>query len=594
MTARMSRLLAPTLREAPTDAELPSHRLMLRAGLMRRVGESAGLYALLPLGLRVKAKVEAIIRNELDALGAQEVVLPIVQPAELWEETGRWAVYGDEMWRLQDRHGRRYCLAPTHEEVITDLARHELRSWRQLPMLLYQIQNKYRDERRPRFGLLRAREFVMKDAYSFHADAADLERCYAAMYGAYARIFSRCGLDCRAVLADPGAIGGSRTHEFMALADSGEAEIAHCVGCDYAADVEEAECGPEAPAPGSGARPAAAGPGGVTEAAARHGVPAAGIARTLWYRAALADGRVQTVAVVLPGDRLLNEARLLRATAAVGLRPAETGEVPPGEPGAVGLPADVSVFTDGRVARGGPWLIGGPGATHLRDALAGRDFDPGTVAELSQVRAGDACPRCGEALRTRRGIEVGQVFGLGTKYSSSLGATFLDASGQERPLVMGCYGIGVTRTIAAVVEQCHDEDGIRWPVAVAPYHCVVIPVGGGAEGERALDFARGLCQDLEGHGLETLLDDRDVRPGVKFKDADLIGLPLRITVGRSLADGAVEFRLRAGAEVGLVPVAAAAAKAAELLGTAPHGRPHATDVGPGEGAVRGASPPAPV
>ena len=570
MIARMSRLLLPTLREAPADADLASHRLMIRAGLIRRVADSAGLYSLLPLGLRVKAKVEAIIRQEMNGVGGQEVQLPIVQPAELWQETGRWAVYGDEMWRVQDRHGRKYCLGPTHEEVITDLVRNEVHSWRQLPMLLYQIQNKYRDERRPRFGMLRAREFVMKDAYSFHADDSDLQRCYAEVYDAYARIFERCGLDCRPVLADSGAIGGSRTHEFMALADAGEAEIVFCERCDYAADVEQAELAvrpvsasgdPVDRVPTPGART-------IEEVAASLGVAPAQAAKILFYRAKYADGREDTVAALVPGDRPLNEVKLVNATGAVHLRPAVQEEVPVplGYAGPVNLQG-VRLFTDAQIAAGGSWVVGANAeGYHLTGAVAGRDFDPGTVAALGTVRPGDPCPACGQALIARPGIEVGQVFGLGTKYSSALKAHYLDASGLERPMIMGCYGIGVTRTMAAIVDQHHDADGIIWPTAVAPYHCALVPVGAGADGQRAVTAAEELAAALAAAGVEAVVDDRDERPGVKFKDADLMGFPVRVTLGRSLAQGAVEVKRRDHSQPEIVPLAEAIAAVRKALG----------------------------
>ncbi len=571
MIARMSRLLLPTLREAPSDADLPSHRLMLRAGLMRRVGDSAGIYALLPLGLRVKAKIEAIIREEMDGVGGQELVLPIVQPAELWQETGRWAVYGEEMWRLKDRHGRLYCLGPTHEEVVTDLMRHEIRSWRQLPLLVYQIQNKYRDERRPRFGLLRAREFIVKDAYSFHTDQQDLERCYRSVYGAYERIFRRCGLDCRAVLADSGAIGGSATHEFMAPADAGEAEIVFCGRCDYAVDVERGEALPR-PRPVA-RRPMAhvATPGArsIADVAAFLGVRPEEIAKILFYQATYGDGRTgESVAALIPGDRELNEVKLQMATGALELRPAtaEEVDVPLGYAGPVGL-RGVRLFTDPEVAAGAGWVVGAnEDGRHLRDAVAGRDFDPGTIIGLSTVRAGDACPGCGAPLAARRGIEVGQVFGLGTKYSTALKATFLDAQGREQPMIMGCYGIGVTRTMAAIIEQHHDVDGIVWPASVAPYHVALVPVGTGDEGRRAVAAAETLATELSGLGIEVLLDDRDERPGVKFKDADLLGIPLRVTLGRALAEGRVEVKRRAAQDAELVPLAEATRVTAAVFG----------------------------
>ena len=557
MVTQMSRLLAPTLREVPAEAELASHQLMLRAGLMRRVADSAGIYALLPLGVRVKAKVERIIREEMDACGGQECQLPIIQPAELWEESGRWAVYGEEMWRLTDRHGRAYCLGPTHEEVVTDLVRNHVASWRQLPLFLYQIQNKYRDERRPRFGMLRAREFIMKDGYSFHRDEEDLAVWYQRLFDAYTRIFQRCGLLCRPVLADPGAIGGNRTHEFMALADAGEAEVVTCPQCSYAADVEQAEAGLRpAPAPGVLEEVATPGARSVSEVAAVLGLAAGAVAKTLFYVATGGGGPARLLAAVLPGDRELNPLKLARAAGAEQLRPATQEEVPVplGFAGPVGL-AGAEIFTDRAVAQGGAWVVGANRAGyHLTGATAGRDFSAGSVAALALAVGGDPCPQCGSKLVGSRGIEVGQVFGLGTKYSKALGATFLDESGQEHAVVMGCYGIGVTRTIAAIVEQCHDDQGISWPVSVAPYHCVLVPVGAGPAGAASAGAAGELADALDAAGVEVLVDDRDERPGVKFKDADLMGVPVRITLGRALVDGMVEVRLRRTGETRLVPL----------------------------------------
>lgn len=601
MVTRMSRLLAPTWREAPADAELASHRLMLRAGLIRRVGEAAGIYALLPLGLRAVARIEAIIRTELDAIGGQEVLLPIVQPAELWRQSGRWAVYGDEMWRLQDRHGRAYCLAPTHEEVVTDLVRLEVHSWRQLPLLLYQVQNKYRDERRPRFGMLRAREFIMKDGYSFHRDAQDLRRCYEEVFAAYERIFARCGLQCRAVRADAGAMGGGRTHEFMALADAGEAEVLFCTRCDYAADVEEADVALPAtaadpPAEGrvaAGAEGRVEGTGGPaagvaetlpgapctrvassaaadgTPFAARVGVSAGETAQMLFYVASFGEGsHPEVIAAVLPGDRRINEVKLGHAAGALGLRPADANETPLAacDAGPVGL-TGVRLFTDRLVVvPGRAWVVGANAdGFHLTGVVAGRDFDPGTVASLSMAVAGDPCPSCGAPLAHRRGIEVGQVFELGTKYSHALKAHYVDLDGTELPVVMGCYGIGVTRTLAAVIEQHHDEHGILWPSTIAPYDCVVVPVGAGEAGGAALEAAARLTAELGALRVRAVLDDRDERPGVKFKDADLFGFPERITLGRALADGLVEWKGRREPDARLVPLDAVARLVADRV-----------------------------
>jgi prolyl-tRNA synthetase len=562
--ARMSRLFVPTLRESPSDAEIASHRLLIRAGFIRRVGDAAGIYALLPLGWASVARIEAIIREEMDAIGGQELRLPIVQPAELWQQTGRWAVYGEEMWRLTDRHGRQYCLGPTHEEVVTDLVRLSVRSWRQLPLLLYQIQNKYRDERRPRFGLLRAREFIMKDGYSFHRDEADLERCYREVFDAYARIFARLGLTCRAVRADAGAIGGHLTHEFMALADSGEAELLFCPVCDWAADVEEAEVvAPPAPTSAEAPPPCRVPTPGcrtVPEVAAYLGVPEAAVAKILFFWAETSAGARRAVAALVPGDREVNEVKLRHATDALRLAPMDAAEAPApvGYAGPIGL-RGVDLFTDPLVLAGPPggggWVVGANEPDlHLAGVVPGRDFDPGTVAPLVAARPGDPCPACGAPLVGRRGIEVGQVFGLGTKYSTALGARYLDVDGQERPIVMGCYGIGVTRTLAAIVEQHHDDAGIVWPPAVAPYDCVLLPLGGGAEGTRALEVAERLGDALQAEGVRVVLDDRDERPGVKFKDADLVGFPERVTLGRSLDQGLAEWKGRAEGEARLVPV----------------------------------------
>lgn len=547
---RLSILLAPTLRETPAEAEIASHRLMLRAGLMRKV--AAGIYTLLPLGHRVVSKVERVVREEMDREGAQELRLPIVQPAELWTETGRWAQYGDEMWRLKDRHGRKFCLGPTHEEIITDLVRDEIRSYRQLPVNLYQIQNKYRDEIRPRFGVMRSREFIMKDAYSFDRDEEGMRGSYSRMYKAYDRIFTRCGLDFRAVEADAGAIGGNYTHEFMALADTGEAEIVHCDGCGYAANVERAEALPpedvsEMPRPLEEVET----PGlkSVDEVSGFLGVVPSRLAKTLFYWSIGDDGE-ELVAVMVRGDRELNEVKLKNQLGCLHLRLAESGEVltrtglPTGFVGPVGLEG-VRLLAD-REVMGSANLVTGANKEgyHLRNVNPGRDFRTDVVTDLRLVGADDACPRCREGrLKGRRGIEVGQVFQLGIKYSVAMGVTFLDEQGGSRPAVMGCYGIGVTRTVAAVIEQNHDNDGIVWPVSVAPFHAVVVPVNWNEVEQK--ESAERVYRELASAGVEVCLDDRDERPGVKFKDADLYGFPFRVTVGpKALAEGQVEIRER--------------------------------------------------
>ncbi len=581
---RLSALLAPTLREIPGEAEIASHQLMLRAGLMRKV--AAGIYTFLPLGHRAIAKVEAIVREEMDREGCQEVRLPIVQPAELWLETGRWAEYGEEMWRVKDRHGRQFCLGPTHEEIITDLVRKEVRSYRQLPLILYQIQNKYRDEIRPRFGVMRAREFIMKDAYSFDRDEEGMRASYQRMYDAYTRIFTRCGLEFRAVLADPGAIGGNYTHEFMALADTGEASLVYCDACGYAANVERAEAA--APAPAAAPGPSAPAPPvrvhtpnsrTIAEVAAALGVEPRELAKQLFYWAVHADGRQELVAVLLRGDRELNEVKLKNHLGALHLRLATPEEVraatgvPLGFAGPVGL-RGVRLLADAEVMAEPSLVVGANEEDfHLRGAVPGRDFRPDEVADLRLVGAGDPCPGCGAPLLARRGIEVGQVFQLGTKYSQAMRATFLDERGQERPAVMGCYGIGITRTVAAVIEQHHDEDGIIWPASVAPYQAVVVPVNWGDAGQR--ETAEAIYRGLLAAGVEACLDDRDERAGVKFKDADLYGFPFRVTVGpRALAEGRVEVVDRRTRRVLAVPREGAAAAVQErveaaLAGLAP-------------------------
>jgi prolyl-tRNA synthetase len=545
--------LANTWREDPAEAEIPSHRLMLRAGLMRKL--ASGIYTFLPLGWRVIRKVEEIIREEMDAAGAQELLLPIVQPAELWEETGRWAEYGEEMWRLQDRHGRRFCLGPTHEEVITDLVRQEVSSYRQLPLILYQIQNKYRDEIRPRFGVMRAREFIMKDAYSFHRDEACLQKTYDRMCEAYSRIFSRLGLEFQMVEADPGAIGGYRTHEFMVLARVGEALLLLCRSCGYAANAERAEARPPEPLPAgevpSPERLPTPGVRTIEELSRFTGRDPREMAKILFLRVLFRDGREETVAALLRGDRELNPVKLKNALGALAVEKAppslaEELGLPLGSAGPVGfegfLVADPEVMALGEVITGA-----NEEGYHLLHVQPGRDFSPSLTADIRVVEPGDPCPRCGSPLEGTRGIEVGQVFQLGTKYSEAMGATFLDEEGRARPLVMGCYGIGVTRTVGAIIEQHHDGEGIIWPVSAAPYTFAIVPVN--VEEEREREVAERIYRAMVEAGLEVLLDDRPLRAGVKFKDADLIGFPYRITVGsRSLAQGKVEVRRRRDGE----------------------------------------------
>jgi prolyl-tRNA synthetase len=553
---KRSQLFLPTLKDVPAEAEVVSHQLMLRAGLIRRV--AAGIYSYLPLGHRVMQKVSQIIREEMNRAGAQELLLPAVQPAELWRESGRWEAMGKEMMRLKDRHERDFCLGPTHEEVITDLVRREIRSYRQLPLMLYQIQTKFRDEIRPRFGLMRGREFVMKDAYSFDRDDAGAELSYHKMYDAYGAIFSRCGLQFSAVEAESGAIGGSYSQEFMVLADSGEDAIAVCDGCRYAANVERAEIaadpGPQPDETMQPLRPVQTPGRRTVEAVAAYlGVPRHRLVKTLLYEA---DGQV--VGVLVRGDRQVNEAKLAHFLGRGGVRFADRATIervtggPEGFSGPVGLHG-VPILADHEV-RGRRNLVVGANAPdmHYLNANEGRDFGVEHYLDVRLVSETDPCPRCGQPLRLVRGIEVGHVFKLGTKYSASMDATYLDAEGTSQPIVMGCYGIGVGRTAAAAVEQHHDADGIVWPLPIAPLQVAIVPVN--VTDTRSWETAQSLHNALEAAGVETLLDDRDERPGVKFKDADLIGLPLRLTLGKSLARGQVELMARRARRTTLVPV----------------------------------------
>ena len=568
----MSQLYAPTLREVPAEAEIVSHQLLLRAGLVRRI--SAGIYTYLPLGYRTLRKIMDIIREEMDKTGAQELMLPVIQPAELWHETGRWFDYGDEMMKVVDRHGRYFALGPTHEEVITDLVRSEINSYRQLPVVMYQIQNKYRDEIRPRFGLLRGREFVMKDAYSFDRDYDGLDCSYRTMYEAYQRIFARCGLDARPVEADSGAIGGTDTHEFMVICDDvGEADIAHCDNCGYAANVEKAI---SAFTPGPKVVVEEGSPRVVdtpekrtiTEVADFLSVPVTHLIKALVY---IAGDR--PVMAVVRGDHEVNEVKLARHLEVLEVELADSSVVeqvtgaPVGFGGPINLPEEIPVIVDREVME-------------LRDAVCGansldqhyvgvepwRDFPQVEVADIRMVTAGDPCPKCNAPLSVAPGIEVGQVFKLGTKYSQAMNATYLDESGKEQPLVMGCYGIGVSRTLAAVIEKHHDDDGIIWPVSIAPYHVIVVPVNWKDAEQKTT--AEELYQRMQELGIEVILDDRDERPGVKFKDADLIGIPIRIVVGRSVKDGKVEFKLRWEEKAELVELSAVIDKVSEIVHTA--------------------------
>jgi len=542
---RVSETLIPTLREDPGEAETVSHRFMLRAGMIRKV--AAGIYTYLPLGLRVLRKIEKIVREEMNRAGAQEVLMPVASPAELWRETGRWDFYGKELLRFKDRHERDFCLGPTHEEVITDLFRREVRSYRQMPLNFYQIQTKFRDEIRPRFGLMRGREFIMKDAYSFDRDEAGARLSYQKMYEAYNRIFARCGLTFRPVEADTGLIGGTSSHEFMVLAETGEETIVYSGEGTYAANVERAEVLAPEPAELPALRPltAVSTPGRrtVEEVTSFLNITPAQLVKTLLY----STGK-ETVAVLVRGDHAVNEIkvkRLLGATdielVAPELVPQLTG-APVGYVGPVGL-KKIRILADWAVKAMANFAVGGNQPdTHYVDANWNRDFTVDQFTDLRNAQAGDPSPRNDGTLKTAKGIEVGHVFMLGTKYSQAMKATFLDAQGQEQLAVMGCYGIGVSRVAAASVEQNHDAKGIKWPIPIAPFHVTLLPL---SQSEPVSQLAGSLYRSLQESGIEVLWDDRDERAGVKFNEADLIGAPFHLVIGeKGLAQGQVELKIR--------------------------------------------------
>ena len=553
---RVSKLYAPTLREVPAEAEVVSHQLMLRAGFMRKA--AGGIYTYLPLAWRVLKKIERIVREEMDAKGSQELLMPIVQPAEIWQESGRWDVYGAEMFRLQDRHNRCFCLGPTHEEMVTTLIRGDVRSYRQLPLSVYQIQNKYRDERRPRFGLMRGREFIMKDAYSFDRDEAGLDKSYQDMYDAYTNIFTRCGLNFRPVEADSGAIGGSGSHEFMVIAGSGEAEIVFCTSCDYAANVEKAELFPlEAQEEAMLTKEEVVTPDCKT------------IADVCAYLKLPVDHSVKAVAYnsekglilcFVRGDHEVNEIKVINTCGVIDLEMATEEQLAAagtvgGYMGPVGIDnKKVIVVVDATVMKMHNVCCGAnKEGYHFINVNPGRDFTPTYVADIRLIQEGDPCPHCGGEVSKARGIEVGQVFKLFTKYSSALKATYLDENGKEQPMVMGCYGVGVSRTMAAAIEQNYDDNGIIWPIEIAPYHVLVVPVN--TKDEASAAKAEEIYMQLKKVGLETVIDDRKERPGVKFKDADLIGYPLRVVVGpKTLTEGKLEVKIRKTGEIRYLPL----------------------------------------
>lgn len=565
-----SRLYSPTLRELPADAVVVSHQYMLKAGMMRKIGN--GIYSFLPLAWRSIQKVEKIIREEINKTGAQEIMMPIVQPAELWQKTGRWDVFGPEMFKLKDRNDREYCLGPTHEELVTSLIQMDTTSYKQLPVSVYQIQNKYRDEKRPRFGLMRSREFIMKDGYTFDADEEGLDKQYKLMYDAYTRIFTRCGLTFRPVIADSGAIGGSGSHEFEVLADSGEADIVYCENCDFAANIEAVDpltvkCDIHNDKEKE-----------LVETPGQHTIemvcdflhaPVAQSVKAVVYNV---DGLV--VLAMVRGDHEVNETKIQHIYNAINVDMASDEDLKK-----VGLTAGYISPIGLKRTKDFDILVD-PTVMEMQDACCGanekdkhyihvnpaRDFTDVRVETIRQIQEGDVCPHCGGKIVRCRGIEVGQVFKLGTKYSEALHATFLDNQGKSHPFVMGCYGIGVTRTVAASIEQNHDDDGIIWPVAIAPYEVVIVPANN--KSEEVMAAAGKLYEDMEDGRDEVVLDDRNERAGIKFKDADLIGYPVRVTIGKKWQQsGCVEIKIRRSGEVVEVPLEEAKAKVQEILQT---------------------------
>ena len=563
-----SKLYSPTLREIPSDAVVVSHQYMLKAGMMRKV--SNGLYAFLPLALRSIRKVEDIVREEMNAIGSQEILMPITQPAEIWKQSERWDVYGEEMFKLNDRHGHEYCLGPTHEELVTVLAKMDTSSYKQLPVSLYQIQNKYRDEKRPRFGLMRSREFIMKDAYTFDMDEEGLDRQYHLMYDAYTRIFTRCGLHFRPVVADSGAIGGSGSHEFEVIADSGEADIVYCKDCDFAANIEAVE--PKALSSSVHNDKAKE----IVETPGQHTiqmvcdflhVPVVCSVKAVVYKL---DDTV--VLALVRGDHEVNEVRLQNLFNAVNVGLASDEDLKrcgliAGYISPIGLKKadNFEIIVDTTVMEMEDACCGANAVDkHYVHVNPKRDFRDVRVETIRLITAEDCCPKCGGMIELKKGIEVGQVFKLGTKYSEKLGCTYLDRDGKTHPMVMGCYGIGITRTVAASIEQNHDKDGIIWPVAIAPYEVVIVPANNKDEG--VMNAARHLYDEMEDCRDEVILDDRDERAGIKFKDADLIGYPIRVTIGKKWKEsGLVEVRLRRSGVVSEVALADCKTKVLEML-----------------------------
>ena len=571
---KLSKMHLKTLREVPAEAELPSHILLLRTGMIRKL--ASGIYGYMPFGWRTLRKIENIVREEMDKTGSQEILMSAIQPSELWQESGRWFAYGPELWRVRDRHNREFCLGPTHEEIFTSLIRNDVSSYRQLPLNLYQIQTKYRDEARPRFGLMRSREFIMKDAYSFDKDYEGLDKSYNEMYEAYEKIFTRCGLTFRPVEADTGAIGGSNSHEFTAISEVGESEIAYCEKCHMAATTERAEVKDAEPQTDVAELPLekkhTPGTKTIEEVSGFLGLdPTQTIKALLLNKYDDEGNKVGYIAAFVRGDRELNEIKLVNALGIPehAIEFADEADMGPatgcvaGFTGPIGL-HDCTIVVDSELPGLKNLCAGANEADHhYINVNYGRDYKGDVVADIKTLLEGDPCPCCGEPVKHARGIEVGQVFKLGTKYSEAMGATFKDENQVDHPIVMGCYGIGVSRTMAAIVEQHHDDDGIIWPVAVAPYHVIISLVKPGDEVQAQV--ADRIHDELEAAGIEVILDDRDERVGVKFKDADLLGIPVRITVGRGAADNKVEYKLRRDADKVEMSVEDAIAAAIKII-----------------------------
>ncbi len=548
---KMSKLYVPTLREVPKEAELVSHQLLLRAGMMRML--SSGVYNYLPLGIRVLKKIENIVREEMDAIDSQEILLSALLPSELWEESGRWEKFGPDMFKLKDRHGRDYCLGPTHEEIVTHLVRNEVKSYKQLPLSIYQIQTKFRDEKRPRFGLMRGREFLMKDAYTFDKDEDSMKTAYQEMWSAYSKVFERCELKFKVVEGDPGAMGGSGSHEFIALSDKGESEIFYCDKCDYAATDEEAQVVYQLAYDADLLeleKVSTPNVKTIEELTNFFKIGGENFAKMVIYTV-----ENQTVAVLVPGNREINPIKLinhlgigeheLEMASEEVVKNATSAET--GFAGPINLAKDVRLIADKRITQMKNFIVGGNETdVHIKNVNYGRDFEAEIVDDLLLMVEGDNCPKCNEKICKDRGNEVGNIFQLGTKYSVAMGATYLDENGKEKPLIMGSHGIGISRTMASIIEQSHDENGIIWPLSVAPYSTIIVVANSKNDEQQNAGFE--LYEKLKSQGVEVLIDDRKERIGVKFKDAEIIGIPMIIVVGKGVAEGKVEYKDRRDGE----------------------------------------------